>query len=332
MTCVGNPSRNIPQQQGYYPYPPQGYNYGYGYGGYGPNTSAPFYPFSTGAALASSVPAIMPLSNEEAVGMISRGAGEDGQSSFDGLPGSDSDLCGTTLYPEDSSTTGKKQARKRKTDSPSFYSNTPDSSIAPIEINPDDILIDVTDRYLLTDYFLFMMQQLQICHFTERDRKTRGGKRENISVGFAGLQCRHCAGNSFARKFFWSDADRLANSFSEIPSHVLMCRMTPPEVKRTLGMLKSRHPADLQKMPRGSQKKFIRRMWRRLHGIPELENADEEDDKPSTINRRKKRSRSSTGGSGSNKNQVKKASTLMVAEHLTSTVQEVEGGGEVAKV
>jgi len=109
------------------------------------------------------------------------------------------------------------------------------------------------------------MRQLRVCRFSENDRKTRGGKRENISIGYGGLQCVHCASAPNARKFFWSNVDRLANSFAEIPSHVLKCRRCPQSVKQALSDLKTIHSAQMSKLPRGSQKVFFRRMWRRLH-------------------------------------------------------------------
>jgi len=126
-------------------------------------------------------------------------------------------------------------------------------------------LIDRSDADLLTDYFYHMMQQLVVCRFSEKDRKTRGGKRENINVGYGGLQCIHCIEAPSARKFFWSTVDRLANSFAEIPSHVLKCKHCPDNVKDALLALKGRHPDQMQMLPRGSQKVFFRRMWRRLH-------------------------------------------------------------------
>lgn len=126
-------------------------------------------------------------------------------------------------------------------------------------------LIDLSDADLLTDYFFHMMQQLVVCRFSEKDRKTRGGKRENISIGYGGLQCIHCMKAPSARKFFWSTVDRLANSFAEIPSHILKCKHCPEDVKDGLLVLKGRHPDQMQMLPRGSQKVFFRRMWRRLH-------------------------------------------------------------------
>ena len=121
------------------------------------------------------------------------------------------------------------------------------------------------DKSLLTDYFYHVMKQLQICRFSEGDRKTRGGKRENIAIGYGGLQCVHCADSSNSRKFFWSNVDRLANSFAEIPSHVLKCRRCPVQTKYALKQLKVQHPQQMTTLPRGSQKVFFRRMWRRLH-------------------------------------------------------------------
>jgi len=121
------------------------------------------------------------------------------------------------------------------------------------------------DRLLLTDYFYHLMLQLQLCRFSESDRKTRGGKREKISLGYGGLQCVHCADIPNSRKFFWSNVDRLANSFAEIPGHVLKCRRCPEATKAALLDLKQYHPEQMARLPRGSQKVFFRRMWRRLH-------------------------------------------------------------------
>eukprot|EP00590_Aulacoseira_subarctica_P008203 CAMPEP_0172436552 /NCGR_PEP_ID=MMETSP1064-20121228/71778_1 /TAXON_ID=202472 /ORGANISM="Aulacoseira subarctica , Strain CCAP 1002/5" /LENGTH=790 /DNA_ID=CAMNT_0013184963 /DNA_START=84 /DNA_END=2457 /DNA_ORIENTATION=+ len=101
------------------------------------------------------------------------------------------------------------------------------------EANEEPLVLP-EDKLLLTDYFYFVNKQLKLCRFTEGDRKTRGGKREAIEVGFGGLECRHCAGSSGSRKFFWSDVDRLANSFAEIPGHILKCRKCPENVKQSL--------------------------------------------------------------------------------------------------
>lgn len=140
----------------------------------------------------------------------------------------------------------------------------------------DSMLVLEEDRLLLTDYFYFLMKQLRLVRFSEADRRTRGGKRENIAVGYGGLQCVHCAQASNARKFFWSNVDRLANSFAEIPAHIMKCKKCPQPTKEALLQLKQKHPEQMARLPRGSQKVFFRRMWRRLHdNDPENEKSDD---------------------------------------------------------
>lgn len=130
---------------------------------------------------------------------------------------------------------------------------------------PELTLVRDEDKILLTDFLFHLMRQLGIVRFGETDRKTRGGKREKIQLGFGGLQCRHCQGTTKARKFFWSGVDRLANSFAEIPAHVFKCTECPAEVKDALTSLKHAHAEQMARLPRGSQKMFFRRVWKRLH-------------------------------------------------------------------
>lgn len=148
-------------------------------------------------------------------------------------------------------------------------------------------LVEDSDSDLITDYFFHIMKQLVVCRFAEKDRKTRGGKRESVSIGYGGLQCRHCINAPNSRKFFWSNVDRLANSFAEIPTHVLKCKSTPEDIKNSLLVLKGRHSEQMQLLARGSQKVFFRRMWRRLHdgdatgGTPISEKPSQDDSEAS---------------------------------------------------
>eukprot|EP00986_Skeletonema_menzelii_P011355 scaffold5819_cov148-Skeletonema_menzelii.AAC.10 len=136
----------------------------------------------------------------------------------------------------------------------------------PLPTAPTDIkLVEKGDSNLLTDYFYYIIEQLAVCRLTEKDRKTRGGKRQDVAFGYGGLQCIHCATAPSARKFFWSNVDRLANSFAGIPDHVLTCKMCPEEVTEALLVLKGRHNAQMSLLPRGSQKQFFRQMWKRIH-------------------------------------------------------------------
>jgi hypothetical protein len=132
-------------------------------------------------------------------------------------------------------------------------------------LREEERLVVDEDRLLLTDYFYYLMKQLRPVRFSEADRRTRGGKRENVKVGYGGLQCIHCIDVPNSRKFFWSNVDRLANSFAEIPTHVLKCRRCPQATKDALLELKNRHAEQMSRLSRGSQKVFFRRMWRRLH-------------------------------------------------------------------
>jgi hypothetical protein len=149
---------------------------------------------------------------------------------------------------------------------------------------PDDQnLVRREDKLLLTDFLYYLMKQLQVVRFSEGDRKTRGGKRENINVGFGGLQCIHCAGSQKSRKFYWSGVDRLANSFAEIPSHVFKCKDCPHAVKDALAALKEIHPEQMSRLPRGSQKVFFRRVWKRIHDDdPQTIPTDDGSPRPST--------------------------------------------------
>ena len=133
---------------------------------------------------------------------------------------------------------------------------------------PDHLkLVLHDDHLLLTDYYYYLMKQLRQCQFAETDRRTRGGKRDAIEIGYGGLQCVHCAKLPNARKFFWGSVDRLANSFAEIPTHILKCRGCPEETQDALRTLKEKHADQMAVLPRGSQKVYFRRMWRRIHPI-----------------------------------------------------------------
>jgi hypothetical protein len=130
---------------------------------------------------------------------------------------------------------------------------------------PGTSLVQEEDEPLITDYFCHIMKQLRICHFMEKDRATRGGKRTNIKVGYGGLECIHCSLTSNPRKFFWSDVNRLSNSFAEIPTHVLRCSSCPDVVKQALLTLKEFHPIQMADKQRGYQKTYLRRVWKRIH-------------------------------------------------------------------
>ena len=133
-------------------------------------------------------------------------------------------------------------------------------------------LVQAQDKGLITEYFEFLMSQFRITKFQESDRRCKNnGTRDNLKLNYGGLECRHCGSaktstaSSHSRKFFWASVDRLANSLSELPSHLVRCRSTPKDVKETLMLLKKQHSKEMSAIPRGSQKVYLRRLWRRIH-------------------------------------------------------------------
>ena len=83
---------------------------------------------------------------------------------------------------------------------------------------------------------------------------------------FPGLACGHCAGTENERRFFYTSADHLRNSFSHIPSHMNECSMCPQEVKDRLEEFKSIRSSQKSSLKVGYHKIFIDRVWDRLHG------------------------------------------------------------------
>jgi len=148
-----------------------------------------------------------------------------------------------------------------------MYNITPESKESQNVAQDKSDLTCPEDRELITNFLYTVIGQLRRCSFAESDTKTaRGGVRTNTDIGFGGMQCIHCMDKNYPRKFFWSNVDRLANSFSEISNHVIRCKHVPPELGTHLTHLKSLHQDQMSQLPRGSQKVFFRRMWRRIHG------------------------------------------------------------------
>ena len=78
------------------------------------------------------------------------------------------------------------------------------------------------------------------------------------------------------RRFFYTSADHLRNSFSHIPTHLAECSACPTEVKLRLEELKLARNRQKSHLKPGFHKIFIDRVWERLHGNPSTE--DEETD------------------------------------------------------
>ena len=117
------------------------------------------------------------------------------------------------------------------------------------------------EKALTTDFAYFTVEQLKKCYLTKS-----GGSRGNCPVGYPGLACSYCVGSPTQRRFFYTSADHLRNSFSHIPSHLLACSKCPPEVKAKIEEYKSLRNRQKAQLKVGDHKQFIDRVWTKLHG------------------------------------------------------------------
>ena len=82
---------------------------------------------------------------------------------------------------------GEKRQQSQPSSTQSQAPQVPQFTMPQIRVSRHLVLVQEDDALLLSQYFYYLMMQLQICYFAESDRKTRGGKRDNIAVGFGGL-------------------------------------------------------------------------------------------------------------------------------------------------
>lgn len=122
------------------------------------------------------------------------------------------------------------------------------------------------DNSLTTDFTFFTTMQLIKC------RLERGcGSRPSCPIGFPGLACRHCFRKDGERRFFYTSADHLRNSFSHIPTHLMECKHCPSQVKDNLVALKEIRHKQKSELRLGSHKLFINQIWDRVHAEHEPE-------------------------------------------------------------
>jgi hypothetical protein len=126
-------------------------------------------------------------------------------------------------------------------------------------------LVLPSDKPYIAEFLYVVMDQLQACRFTEADRN----KRRLKDVGCIGVECKHCAGQVESRKFFWSSVNAVESNFVSVHTHMMECRMIPPEMKEKLSELKKLRKEQTAALKTGSQKAFFSRVWSRLHGEDE---------------------------------------------------------------
>ena len=126
------------------------------------------------------------------------------------------------------------------------------------------------DKLLVPDYVYYTMQQMLPCKL---DLNAVGGSRAEMPPGFPGFACRFCANtsNHDGRRFFYSSPFKLWNSFGNIASHILECQKCPANIRITLEALKI---VRSKTRARGSQKKFMEKVWNRLHSDKHVLSSD----------------------------------------------------------
>jgi hypothetical protein len=135
----------------------------------------------------------------------------------------------------------------------------------------DRPLVLPEDMPLIAEFLYAVMEQVQPCRFTEADRN----KRRLKDVGCIGVECKHCAGQVESRKFFWSSVNAVESNFVSVHTHMMECKMLPPDLKERLSKLKQLRKEQTAKLKTGSQKAFFHRVWTRLHGVAQQQQLEE---------------------------------------------------------
>lgn len=126
-------------------------------------------------------------------------------------------------------------------------------------------LVIEADKSSSTAFSWLLLAQMQPCIFTEADRL---GKRKALSLGFAGLACRHCFGGYGSGRFFPSSIKTLSDTsktLNVLYNHMTRCRNVPKEILQEVEKARENHDEERSKMKFGSQKAFFAKIWSRLH-------------------------------------------------------------------
>ena len=135
--------------------------------------------------------------------------------------------------------------------------------LASGEVNPGvetTPLVRKGDTSLVTQYAYTTVTLVRKCYLTQT-----GGSRGGMSLGYPGLACSFCAGKPGQKRFFYTSADNLRNSFAHIPGHIISCPHAPLDVRRNLQALKANRSEENKKLNRRDHKVFLDQLWRRLH-------------------------------------------------------------------
>jgi len=156
------------------------------------------------------------------------------------------------------------------------------STVEEINRTLDDLkhdqpsLVTPSDKSEITDFLYELLNQQQACRYKAVDRN---GKRKFRELGFPGVECRHCAKNAGAGRYFPLMITTLANNnnpFNCTHSHMMKCRRCPQEVKNKLAQLQLMHGEQAVQLSSGWKKAFFDKLWTRLHGSPNAPNNQNE--------------------------------------------------------
>ncbi|KAL7562048.1 hypothetical protein ACA910_011088 [Epithemia clementina (nom. ined.)] len=144
------------------------------------------------------------------------------------------------------------------------YKQLPDTS-ALQSVQPGIPVVIDSDKNLVTGYLFTLLDQMEVCQFTEQDRIGGRSKVKDCPEGYPGMQCKHCKGKAGFGRYFPASLQALssANSDRNIYNHVVKCRKCPEEIRHRLQSMQDEQ--HLSKNRRGSRKKFFVQVWGRMH-------------------------------------------------------------------
>ncbi len=131
----------------------------------------------------------------------------------------------------------------------------------------DTRLVHPEDKMFSTSFSFGVLSEIQSCRFEPSDMK---GKRRGLTVGFPGLSCRHCKGDSLNNGRFFPSSIKTMSDTSKLLmplyNHLIRCKRCPQDIKDELTNLQKEHEKERKLQTFGSQKAFFMKIWNRLHG------------------------------------------------------------------
>lgn len=131
-----------------------------------------------------------------------------------------------------------------------------------------ELLVEDSDRSLVSNYLFFLMSQAQRIYVTEGDN--RSGQNRLPPVGSAGFGCRHCCNVTIIQgqnRHFPFKVRNLPRKAFLLHEHLLHCSRCPQEIQVSMSLLK--RAANGHKMSdsdKENEKAFFSRIWARLKG------------------------------------------------------------------